>query len=198
VVARDVRIKVTFDRGVRPVRVLGRKSRIYGREVVARINQIYAAQEKFLMIEAAVPPGADGSSRALATVTVTYDDAVTARRETENGLADLRFSSSELAVQASENDEVLVSTIALEANEKNRLALSLRDRGETQRAEQVLDENVLFLEKKSKKLKSKKLEKLAKDNRQDRQQLSAPEPAWRAQRKAMRKRQSALDMQQMW
>ena len=93
---------------------------------------------------------------------------------------------------------VVVSSIELLANEKNRLALELRDKGRTREAERVLEDNVRFLNKKAARHKSNKLKKLAKDNRQDQKTLSAPAPVWKKQRKVMRQRQNALDMQQAW
>jgi Ca-activated chloride channel family protein len=198
VVARDIRIEVNFSKGARPVRVLGRKAKIYGNQVVARINQVYAAQEKFLMIEVDLPPGVDGSFRDIATATISYNDSATSRKETLSGLANVRFSSSEAAVRASENQAVLVATIELQANENNRLAVTLKDRGETKKAAKVLDDNVRFLENKSAVLKSKRLKKLAADNQKDKESLSAPAPKWRAQRKSMRDRQSAIDLQRGW
>ncbi len=198
VVARDVRVEIQLSPGVRPIRVLGRKAKIHGRQVVARINQLYARQEKFLMLEVEVPAGAHGLTRDLASVTIAYNDTISNQRDSLSGLATVRYSSSMEEVLAGENDGVVVSSVALIANERNRAALTLRDRGKTREAEQLLEENVRFLDKKAEKHSSKKLKKLATDNRQDQKKISAPAPVWNKQRKSMRARQNALDLQQAW
>ena len=76
----------------------------------------------------------------------------------------------------------------------------LEHQAETERCdsltERVLESNAVFLEKKAKEYKSRKLKKLSKDNRRDRANLSGPQ--WNKQRKTMRKRQHSMDMQQAW
>lgn len=198
VVARDVRVEIQLSPGVRPIRALGRKAKIHGRQVVARINQLYARQEKFLMLEIEVPAGSHGITRDLATVTIGYNDTISNRRDSLSGLVTVRYSSSETEVFAGENEAVVVSSVSLIANERNRMALTLRDQGKTREAKKVLEENVRFLDKKAAKHGSKKLKKLAADNRQDQERVSAPAPVWNKQRKSMRARQNALDLQQAW
>ncbi len=198
VVAKDVRIRITCGPGVRPLRVLGRKAHIYGQEVVARINQLYASQEKFLLIEVEVPASLDGSTRDVAAVSVEYDNAVTRQRESLRGGTQIRFSRSDDLVERSQNDKVVVASIELLANENNRLAVELRDQGKTAEAERVLESNVKFLETKASKHSSKKLKKLAADNKKDQSEIKAPAKVWNSRRKEMRRRQYQLDSQMAW
>ena len=63
-------------------------------------------------------------------------------------------------------------------------------------AKRELEQNAVFLETKARKYKSKRLNKLAKDNLDDKDNLEGE--SWNAQRKTMRKRQHELEMQQAW
>jgi Ca-activated chloride channel family protein len=198
VVAKDVRIRIECGPGIRPVRVLGRKAQIYGREVLARINQLYASQEKYLLIEVEIPASADGVSRDVATVSVDYDNTITKKRESQRLGTGIRYSSSDALVAGSQNEKVLVSSIELLSNENNRLAVELRDQGKTAEAARVLQKNVDFLEKKAKTHRSKQLKKLAADNKQDKKDIAAPAKVWQGRRKEMRKRQYQLDQQMAW
>jgi len=198
VVAKDVRIRVSCRPGVRPLRVLGRQAQIYGQEVVARINQLYASQEKFLLIEVEIPASADGTARDVATVSIEYDDALTEKRESLSRGAGVRYSSSNALVESGRNEQVVVSSIELLSNENNRLAVELRDKGKAEEAERVLEKNVIFLEKEATKHRSKKLKKLAADNKKDQAEIKAPAPVWKARRKEMRQRQYQVDQQMAW
>lgn len=62
VAAQDLRVRVECADGVRPLRALGLDAWISGRVVTATMNQLYAGQERFVLIEVEVPArGADGS-----------------------------------------------------------------------------------------------------------------------------------------
>ncbi len=196
VVARNVTIELRCGPGVRPIRVLGRDADIYGNKIVTRMNQLYADQEKYLLIEVEIPASADGASREIAAVSVAYSNAVTQRRDTLGGRAEVHFTSSQALVDRNADQSVMISSIELISNEANRQALELRDLGRTKEAKNVLQKNATFLEKKAKKYKSKRLNKLSKDNRSDEKNLEGR--SWKKQRKAMRKRQHELDVQQMW
>jgi Ca-activated chloride channel homolog len=198
VVAKDVRIRVSCRPGVRPVRVLGRQAQIYGQEVVARINQLYASQEKFLLIEVEIPASGDGTARDVAAVSVEYDNTLTEARESLRHRAGIRYSSSRALVESSRNDQVVISSIELLSNENNRLAVELRDKGKAGEAEKVLEKNVIFLEKEAQKHRSKKLKKLAADNKKDQAEIKAPERVWKTRRKEMRERQYQVDQQMAW
>ena len=198
VVAKDVRVKITCGSDVRPVRVLGRKASITGSTVTARINQLYANQEKFLLIEVQLPAARDGSIRDVADVRIEYDNTQNGRRETLARAAQIRYSNSMADVESSRNEAVLVSSIELLATENSRLAVSLRDQGKADEAARVLQKNVDFLEKNAAVHKSPKLKKLAGDNRRDKAEIHAPAPVWKSRRKEMRSRQYQSDQQMAW
>ncbi len=196
VVAREVIVEVKCGPGVRPIRVLGRDADIHGRRIVTRLNQLYSEQEKYLLIEVEVPASAEGVSREIATVSAAYANTVTKKRDSLSGRAEVSFTGSKALVDRSENRDVTVASVELLSNELNRQALDLRDKGKTQQAKQVLEKNAVFLEKKAKKYKSKRLKKLSTDNRKDKDNLDGAR--WNTQRKSMRKRQFEAEMQQAW
>ncbi|MCP4605056.1 MAG: VWA domain-containing protein [Proteobacteria bacterium] len=196
VVAREVVIELQCGPGIRPIRVLGRDADIHGSKVVTRLNQLYAEQEKYLLVEMEIPASAEGASREVASVSVRYSNAVTQKRDVISGRAEVSFTNSQAVVDRSMDRSVNIASIELLSNETNRQALELRDKGKTKAAKSMLRKNAAFLEKKARKYKSKKLEKLSKDNLGDEKNLEGK--SWNKQRKTMRKRQHELDVQQMW
>jgi len=196
VVAREVYVTIRCAPGVRPLRVLGRQAEIAGDTVVARLNQIYAEQEKFLLVEVQVPASPRGSSRELATIDVSYANPVSDTTDMLGATALVRFTDSLAAVDANRNESVMVASVDLIANFNNKHALELRDQGRITEAEQALEDNAAYLDSAASKYKSKKLKKRAAANREDKDNL-APE-RWKAQRKVMRDNQFEADMQQAW
>lgn len=198
VVARDVRVIITCPMDVKPIRVLGRKASVTGRTVTARINQLYANQEKYLLIEVQLPAAADGSVRDVADVRIEYNNTQSGVRESRKSAVQVRYSSSDAEVESGRNEKVIVTSIELLANENNRLAVSLRDQGKTDQAARLLQKNVDFLEKNADTHQSAKLKKLAGDNKRDKAEIDAPAPVWNNRRKEMRSRQYKSDQQMAW
>jgi Ca-activated chloride channel family protein len=196
VVAREVRVTIRCAPGIHPIRVLGRHAEINGNVVVSRLNQIYADQEKFLLLEVQVPATSRGASRELATVDVSYANPVSHTTDMLGATAMVAFSDSMAAVDSHRNEKVIVASVELIANESNKVALELRDQGRIAEAERALNDNAVFLEKAAKKYKSKKLKKSAGYNRADASNLAPGR--WKAQRKKMRDNQYEADMQQAW
>ena len=118
------------------------------------------------------------------------------KRDTLADKAEIRFSTSKKLVDSSQDQKVAIASVELIANETNRQAVLLRDKGQIKEAQKVLNNNAAFLKKKAKKLKSKKLDKLSAENLDDEKNLKGSK--WKAQRKTMRKRQHSLDVQQLW
>ena len=108
----------------------------------------------------------------------------------------VKISNSTAAVDDNRNESVVVASIELIANEYNKRAVDLRDQGKIAEAEQVLEDNAVYLETAAKKYKSKKLKKSAGYNRADKANLAPGR--WKARRKVMRDNQYEADMQQAW
>lgn len=196
VVAREVQVRVRCAPGIRPIRVLGRSAEINGNEVVVNLNQIYANQEKFLLIEVEVPSGRSGTSLSLATVDVNYANTVSQTTDMLGSSIEISFSDSTASVERYRNASVMVASIELIANENNKNAVALRDQGRVEDALRALEDNAMYLERQANKYKSPKLEKSAGMNREAKSNMAPSR--WKKQRKAMRDEQFMLDMQQAW
>lgn len=196
VVAQDVRIRVQCAPGTRPLRVIGRPAEIVGGVVTTSMNQVYANQTQFLLLEVELAPGADNERRPLAAVDVSYGNLTTRASESMAAAAEVSFTHDVAAVERSTDREVMVSTVESLANEQNALAVSLRDRGEVQQARDVLRKNAAWLQDNSARYNAPSLDKLKRDNEEDEQNLEGE--SWNRQRKSMRKKQLQMEMQQMY
>jgi len=198
VVARNVIIEIKCGSGIRPIRVIGRDADIHGRNVFARLNQVYADQEKFIMLEVEVPASTNGSRREVASVSIKYNDTISRSTELVHGRADVRFSDSWDTVQRNQNKDVIVTNIEILSNESTRTAIRLRDQGRTREAQKVLQKSADDLEEKARKYGSSKLKKRASRKRSAAGAVAAPASEWKVNRKKMRKEEYELDQQQAW
>lgn len=196
VVAQDVDIEIEFDVGIRPVRGLNRDIEIHGRKAVLALNQLYSKQEKYFLVEVDVPAGKAGLKRDLVKVSLGYNNMISGKRHTvRDGLA-VEFAGSKELVTRSENREVMVAAVEAMAVERNRRAVSLRDKGQVKAAEKVLKDNAVELERQSKRYRSTRLKKYSETNFDDAKNLNGE--AWTKQRKVMRKSQHKLETNQSY
>jgi Ca-activated chloride channel family protein len=106
VVAREVKIIIRFSDGVRPLRFVGREGVINGQHAELSISQIYGGQEKFALVEVGIPAAKDNENRDIATASVTFEDACTQEKRTQNAAARVRFSADKAVVVQSANHKV--------------------------------------------------------------------------------------------
>ena len=191
VVARDVRVSVHLGPGMRAVRVLGRDAEVTDSAVAARINELYPNQERYLLLEVELAAGGAGQQREVASVDVRYIDPLTRSTRTLSSKVDVSFVKSTAEVESHLNRDVMATGATLVANEANKQAVLLRDQGKTDDAVALLEKNAVFLEQKAREYGSDRLRKDAELNRQQKQQL--PAPNWNDSRKSMRKKQFQYD-----
>ena len=77
VVAQNITLTVELAEGVRPVRTLGRQSNIVGQTVTVTFNQLYAEQNKFLLLEVEAPARDGDQDQLIANSKVSYFDLST-------------------------------------------------------------------------------------------------------------------------
>jgi Ca-activated chloride channel family protein len=196
VVAQEVTVKARFPEGITPVRSLNRDAEVRGREVILSMNQLYARQEKFLLIEVAVAPNAVGRTSEIANVEVSYANvAAGGATERLSANATATFSRSIADVERATDRDVMVAAIEAVATKKNELALALRDEGKVKEAERVLLDNSRELREAGQRWSSTKLEEYGTTNEVDAKNLT-PE-GWGQRRKAMRKQQY-MNIQQQY
>ncbi|MBN2525531.1 MAG: VWA domain-containing protein [Deltaproteobacteria bacterium] len=196
VVAQNIRFKIRFDARVTPLRVLGRTARISGQTVSSRLSQLYANQEKFLLVEVKVNPGASAEKTEIAAVDITYNNTVENVTDVLSKNVYAAFTDSWATVEENRNDDVMVAGIELIAADAQKSAIALRDQGQTKEAEKALEQNAVYLENAGKKYSSKKLEQRASQNRSAKKNLAPSK--WRKQRKAMFDDNFAIENQQNW
>ena len=183
VVAQSVRVEIRCPRSVRPVRTLGLDAEIRGRTVRFDVRQIYGGQLKYVLVEVEVPSAEAGASLELARVDVVYDDMRSRRRETIRERASISFTDSFDLVERNRDSRVMGSVARQLGAERNRVAMELRDRGETEEARRLLEENAAYLRENAERWDNRWLEQDARRNEEDADNL---DPAsWKRQRKAM-------------
>ena len=196
VVAQDVGVVVKCAPGVRPVRALGREADIVGQVVTARLNQLYARREKFVMLELEVPAGEKGGTSPVAEVVVTYGNMATGTTEQVTGRVSARFTDDHGEVQRGADRDVMVKAVQLVATDRNRMAVLLNDQGRRAEAHQILQDNALFLNENFRTWNAPSLKSLEEANREDAKNLD-PED-YKKRRKMMRREQYRFDSQQSY
>jgi Ca-activated chloride channel family protein len=196
VVAQEVAITIEVAKGVRPVRVFGNQAEINGQKVVATLTQLYSEQEKFLVLEVDVPASPEGKPRDIAQVSVDYDNMLTLASDRLSGKASVNFSSSDKVIASSVNTKVLEAGVLLFANERNKAATILRDKGDIKAARQLLIRNAEYLKKYATNLGSVELDAACNLNTIQSKNLDGV--LWGRSRKAMVLEQYRADTQQSY
>ncbi len=194
VVAQEVAITINVGPEVRPVRVLGREAEINGRQVIVQMNQLYQEQEKYVILEVELPPTQAGRTRRIAEVDVTYANMQTKATDRLSSTVGVNFDMSEEVVEAKTNGAVMAECVLQIANEQNKLATALRDKGDVEGARKVLQDNASYLSRNAAMYGSEKLRQRAADN--DGQSRLLDEQEWAGSRKRMRYGQNADTTQQ--
>jgi Ca-activated chloride channel family protein len=196
VVAQNVTIRIDCPPGVRPVRVLGREAEVRGQTVLVTVNQLYAEQEKYALVELEIAAAGAGETRAVADVQVDYADMATGAIDQLRETVTVAFTDDHALASGRENRDVMIAVVEQVSTEQSMLAVALRDQGRISEAQQVLLDNAAFVASNASQLQSQELEELARSNETDAQRLSAEE--WERNRKQMRATQEKLKQQRKW
>lgn len=199
VVAQDIEIIIECHIGIRPIRLLGRKADINGQTIRLKLNQLYGAQSKHLIVEAELDSAYDEGSRNFAKVTVDYRSMNKKSRETLSGEAKVNFTKSRSVAEKTINKRVMSSVVEQIATERNERAVSLRDKGDIKEAKKVLKGNAAYLTKEVKKLGGSfapSLNEMAQKNKSDSENLS--DEKWTSSRKQMKARAYRKKTQQSY
>ncbi len=193
VAATDVEVRIVFAPGVRPLRLLGRDGEIVGQTVIVRLNQLLGKQEKYLLLEFEAPPRESGEELVLADVQTEFTAIDSGRRSKISHPVAVRFSSARDEVEKAVDREVMVAAVEQIANDRNKQAMDLRDRGLIEEARAALRENERFLSENAGKLKAERLKEIGERNKSDADNLDGER--WNRQRKDMRMRQYQFESQ---
>jgi len=187
VIAQGVDVKIAFPEGVRPLRTLGRDALLRDRSVIGRLNQLYARQTKYFLVELELPAGKAGKSIGVCDVTVTYENLVTRSRDELTNHLSARFTDDPGEVEASRDARVTGSVVRQRGALQNQEAMRLRDEGKIEESRALLMRNAAYLYENAKRYGNRHLEQDARQNEEDAANLD--EDDWKKQRKSMESKQ---------
>jgi Ca-activated chloride channel family protein len=198
-VGGDVEIIIDCPDGFEPARVLGREARIENGKVYLKLNQLYAKQEKYAVVELKVSDDRAQGEALAAGVEVQYTDLRSKARRTVKSDAKLNFSSSEAEIEDGVNKTVQAAVVTQIATERSEKAVALRDSGKVEEAKKLLQENAAYLAEEAEKQPSAAaapLQSLSKRNLTDAENLNDGD--WDRTRKSMRANQYKNKVQQSY
>ena len=196
VIAKDLDIVIHCERGIRPIRVLGRDSDIAGQVVRTRMNQLSSRQEKFVVLEVEIPAGDAGASQKLASVGLSYINLITKKSSNLKNSVSVSYTRNEKEVKAKANKAVMKSSIEQVANEMSKDAVRLRDQGRVGEAQELLKEGAKHIEEEFGAYAPAPAMEMKQEMRRDADELDEAE--WNKKRKSLRERQFKLDNQQQY
>ena len=168
VVAQDVVVEIKVADNVKPLRLLGREGDIHDNTVTVKLNQLYANQEKYVMLEMLPAKGKAAQSKPLADVNVRYNNLATRQKENWDEKMAIRYTASASEAQKAQVEDVIVDSAIQKSAIQNEQALKLIDEGKMDEAKAVLRESTSLMGS---------------------LQLSAPAPKMKAQESAEENRQ---------
>ncbi|MEM9081312.1 MAG: VWA domain-containing protein [Verrucomicrobiota bacterium] len=186
VVAQELTLTIKLAEGVRPVRSLGRETDINGQAVSLRLNQLYAEQEKFLLLEVETPVREANQDQLIADATLSFRSVDSEKTVTATTRSVARVTADKTQIEQSLNKSVMIAAVDFIANERNLAATKLRDQGKIQEAKDAFIGNSRFLEVQAATLDSEELAKEADFNRDDALKVDSPE--WSIKRKSIQQR----------
>lgn len=188
VVAQEVEIEIIFRSGCKPLRSIGREARIKGNKVSYKLNQLYGAQEKEVVVELEVDGGKASNLSEIADVKVRYLNLATKQKDEVDEEVAVKFTKSTKEAEASIKKDVLVSVTSQIAVERNEKALLLRDKGKIKEARELLKNNAAYIRQQAQRVGgSSELSELETSNIDDESNIAAPN--WNKTRKLMRAKQ---------
>jgi len=185
VVAQDVAIEIICEEGITPIRIIGRDGTIIGNRVTTRVNQLYSAQENYVILEVNVPATKEGSRREVAKVNVNYNNMATKQNEQTNDLVAVNFTNSSERVKSAIDKVAYESAVEQIANVETQRALELRDSGNVEEAEETLNSNASFLDKAARLISSPKLSRQSQESKAEASAVVQDEE-WNESRKAIK------------
>lgn len=197
VVAQDVGIEIILNNGIKPIRIVGRDGDIIGNRIFTRMNQIYSAQESFVVIEVNVPANKVGASQNIATVKVDYNNMVSNSRFKLEDNITASFSESREDVKNAVNTSVYKSTVLQLANEQRKEAVILRDQGKKDAARAKLKQSSSLLGRSAEYISSDELKEESNKVQSEAEAVAAPSEAeWKRNRKTLKAKSYQVDKQQ--
>jgi len=191
--ASGVSIKVRLTGGAKPLGVLGRDAEIRGNEVVLNLNQLYAGQEKYVLIEVELPPAPAGAAREVADLDLAWLDLQSGKDQRYKATAKVSYTAKPEEARKSLNADIAADVAVQLAAQASERALELRDEGKLEEAQATLKASGVELKAMAAELGNTMLYDLAEENIMVAEELESAD--WNVQRKEMRARQYELQNQ---
>jgi Ca-activated chloride channel family protein len=187
VVAQDVDLTIDVADGIRPVKVLGREAAIDGQQVTVALNQLYADQEKYVMLEVETDPAVIGTKAQeldVADVSLSYANMVTQDTDRMRARVTAQVTESEELAQENVDKKSMVAAVEQNGILNEEKAIELRDQGLVEEAEAVLRQNAAYFERSAELYEDEALSSQAEKSLQAIGRLDGD--SWNQQRKSMR------------
>ena len=195
VVAQDLNIEIICDEGVTPLRIVGRDGEIIGQRVFTRLNQLYSAQENYVVLEVNVSPQKAGHTMQIADVKVSYDNMASKHRVGVSDIVSASFSESEQRVLEAIDQTVYEAAIEQVANEVANEAVILRDQGDVAGASRKLEENSGFLDRAADLISSPRLRQQSIESLEEAEAIKRDDE-WNKTRKVLKEKTYKRSKQQ--
>lgn len=195
IVAKEVVVRVKLAEGFRPVRALARggsseatdNADIVGQTVTVQMPALYARQMDDIVIEVEARALAPQTLQ-VATVDVSYHNIATQNADKVSMALSAEVTTDIGRWNESEIPAVRVAVIERLANQESRRAVELRDRGQVEEAQKVLEGNARRLKDGASRYGSKALDDLSSQNELDATNVKGEQ--WNKQRKVIQRRNS--------
>lgn len=198
-VIKAAEVELTFAEGVRPVRALGRDASFKGQKVSSRLGTIGAKQTRYLLIEAELNPLKVDQLGELASVQARYYVPSSSSYQEKSLVApSVKAVEHASSVREAEVKEVMEEVLALLATEKQKIAVSLKDRGDSAGAARVMQESAQMLSSGAKRYRSKKLDVLSESANDDSKEIKKSGKDWARLRKGMKRKAHKAKTQQAY
>lgn len=197
VIAQDVEIEIICQDGVKPLEIIGRDGDIIGRKVKTRLNQLYSAQEKYLILKVQVPAQPAEAQLTLADVQVHYNDVLLSSQQQLSAQATAQFTQSEAVVKQSIDKETYEDTVQQVATQYKQKAIQLRDEGKKEQAIDVLNQASDYLRSNADSLGSSMLQDEVMELEEQTQSFD-DDAEWNRQRKSIKSEVHKKNRQQSY
>ena len=167
---------------------------IVGQKVTVSINELFSEHEKYLILEVETSATEDGASRRIASVTATYDNLSTGKRDKISAITSAHFTKSKEVAAKSVDKKAMADAVMQIAVLNNERATKLRDEGKIDLAIRVIDGNTMYLYSNADSLSSEELRSYGHINAF--QGANFDDANWGKNRKEMRESQSVWRIQQ--
>ncbi|MDR3280830.1 MAG: VWA domain-containing protein [Synergistaceae bacterium] len=141
---RHVKVTLTCEEGVRPIRVIGREGASESDKIEAYINNLYG-DEKYAMFELDLPNLSDETNFRAGVVTVEYTDASSGRSVTLTSPLEVSYTKDSAKASKLRNSEITVQAEMAKNAEIREEVIKLADEGNAEEAASLLRSRAEYL-----------------------------------------------------